>query len=475
MKRDNNLNSFKLILFALDYAALLGIFWAVLRFIVPLYPAYAPETYAHYDNYASTAILLLLSYSVATRVWKYRISEIGVGYSSVLSRAVVQSLTSVLVFFFLCALIYKIAHRHLLIWQLIISCLALGLLHMMMLAFIRKYRKKDSNQRKVVFVGGDRNNQDLCSDMVKGFGVSGYKILGFFTSDDSYRNELGQPVLGKMNEMMSWLETNPDVDEIYSALNPSSPEQKTLTDELIQFCESHFITFYYVPNMDGYLKRRMEYTQRGGVTVINLYNEPLADPLNKIVKRMADVVISGLFLLFVFWWVYLIVGIGVKLSSPGPVFFKQKRTGYNGNSFNCLKFRSMRVSSDANSKQATADDPRKTKFGDFIRRTSIDELPQFINVFKGDMSIVGPRPHMEHHTEQYSELISEYMVRHMVKPGITGWAQVSGCRGETKTVAEMKDRVEHDIWYIENWSLGLDAQIFIKTILQILGGDKQAY
>ena len=135
----------------------------------------------------------------------------------------------------------------------------------------------------------------------------------------------------------------------------------------------------------------------------------------------------------------------------------------------------MKVNVDSDKLQATEDDPRKTKFGDFLRRTSIDELPQFINVFKGDMSIVGPRPHMELHTETYSKLISEYMVRHLVKPGITGWAQVNGCRGETKTVEQMRERVEHDIWYIEHWSPLLDVKIVFMTAFQILGGDKQAY
>ena len=139
------------------------------------------------------------------------------------------------------------------------------------------------------------------------------------------------------------------------------------------------------------------------------------------------------------------------------------------------KFRSMKVNADADKLQATEDDPRKTKFGDFLRRTSIDELPQFINVLKGDMSIIGPRPHMELHTEIYTKLVDEYLVRHMVKPGLTGWAQVNGCRGETKTTEDMAERVRYDIWYIEHWSFGLDVKIVLKTIAQILGGDKQAY
>lgn len=171
----------------------------------------------------------------------------------------------------------------------------------------------------------------------------------------------------------------------------------------------------------------------------------------------------------------LIVGLIIKLTSPGPIFFVQKRTGKDGKDFNCYKFRSMKVNKEADEKQATANDPRKTPFGNFIRNTSIDEIPQFINVLLGDMSLIGPRPHMVKHTEMYSELIDNYMDRHAVKPGITGWAQVTGLRGETKELSSMENRVKADIWYIKNWSFLLDMKILVKTFLTILLGDKNAY
>ena len=160
---------------------------------------------------------------------------------------------------------------------------------------------------------------------------------------------------------------------------------------------------------------------------------------------------------------------------PGPIFFKQKRTGYDGKDFFCYKFRSMKVNKDSDRVQAVKDDPRVTKWGLFMRHTNIDELPQFINVLKGDMSLVGPRPHMLAHTDYYSDLISDYMIRHYVKPGITGWAQTHGERGETKTVDDMKRRVEKDIWYIEHWSFWLDIQIMVKTITDVIHGDDKAY
>ncbi|KAA2572804.1 exopolysaccharide biosynthesis protein [Alistipes onderdonkii] len=185
--------------------------------------------------------------------------------------------------------------------------------------------------------------------------------------------------------------------------------------------------------------------------------------------------VSSLFLCTLFPFIYIFVAIGTKLTSRGPVLFLQERSGENGQTFRCIKFRSMRVNADADRVQATRDDPRKTRFGDFLRRSSIDELPQFINVLKGDMSIVGPRPHMLQHTEQYSKLINKYMVRHLIKPGITGWAQVTGYRGETHSLSQMEGRVRRDIWYLENWSLLLDIRIIFMTVWNALRQDENAY
>ena len=163
------------------------------------------------------------------------------------------------------------------------------------------------------------------------------------------------------------------------------------------------------------------------------------------------------------------------MQSPGPIFFVQKRTGLNGEDFNCYKFRSMHVNKDADMQQATLDDPRKFPFGNFMRKTNLDEFPQFFNVLKGDMSIVGPRPHMLKHTEIYSGMIDKYMVRHFSKPGITGWAQVTGFRGETKELWQMEERIKRDIWYIENWTFWLDMRIIAKTFVSIIKPDKNAY
>ena len=180
-------------------------------------------------------------------------------------------------------------------------------------------------------------------------------------------------------------------------------------------------------------------------------------------------------IIFILSWLFPILALIIKSTSKGPVLFKQKRSGIDNIVFNCYKFRSMTQSLDADSKQATKGDSRITKIGAFMRRTSLDEFPQFINVFFGEMSIVGPRPHMLFHTEEYSKLIKKYMVRQLVKPGITGLAQVRGFRGETRKLKDMEGRVRLDVWYIENWSLILDVNIILLTIRNAIKGDEKAF
>jgi putative colanic acid biosynthesis UDP-glucose lipid carrier transferase len=204
---------------------------------------------------------------------------------------------------------------------------------------------------------------------------------------------------------------------------------------------------------------------------------PLDLPASKIIKRAFDIVFSILVLLIVFPVVYLVSGALIKLTSKGPIFFKQLRTGEDGTSFICYKFRTMKSSarSVSDSLQAVPNDPRLTWIGKILRRTNFDELPQFWNVLKGEMSVVGPRPHMLKHTEDYRNTISQYMVRHFVKPGLTGWAQVNGLRGATQSADQMERRIHHDLYYIENWSFLFDLSIIGRTVSTMLKGDKNAY
>ena len=205
------------------------------------------------------------------------------------------------------------------------------------------------------------------------------------------------------------------------------------------------------------------------------YRTKLSGKGSQFIKRTFDILVSGIFICLIFPFIYIIVGLLIKGTSKGPIIFKQKRNGLHGKEFWIYKFRSMRENEESDEQQATKEDARKTKIGNFMRRTNIDEIPQFLNVFLGDMSIVGPRPHMVKHTEEYSKQVDNFMIRHWVKPGITGWSQVTGLRGEIKNTDQIAKRVEGDIWYIEHWSFALDIRIIFMTIVNIIKGEKEAY
>lgn len=350
----------------------------------------------------------------------------------------------------------------------IIATVAVFIVNLLLKKLIDYARKHGRNKIHTLVVGSDANSLKLYHSL-SAANQYDYKMLGVFT-DSAAPEDVN--VLGNLSQLEEYLKSN-KVHNLYCGISPASNTDKV--NAIIRLCDNLFVEFYYIPDMTGYMSRSMNFETVADSTVVSLREEPLSYPLNRLLKRSLDIIISGTLLVTLFPFVWLFVAVGTTLSSPGPIFFRQKRTGYKGEPFTMLKFRSMKVNKDADKLQATKDDPRKTKFGDFLRRSSIDELPQLINVFRGDMSIIGPRPHMELHTQMYNDLIDKYMVRHMVKPGLTGWAQVNGYRGETKTLDQMEGRVRCDIWYIENWSIFIDIKIFFMTIAQILGGDKQAY
>lgn len=332
---------------------------------------------------------------------------------------------------------------------------------------IKTYRKHGGNYRKVVIVGTNSTARRL-AESLKINEAYGYQVLGFF--DKAPAPGFSGKYCGTLDDLEVFIRTE-RVDEVFYALS-GEDEEKLL--RCLKITDDTMVEFRYVPKISPYVGRRFELDNIEGLPVLNPLKNPLNQPYNRIIKRSFDFLFSSVALLFS-PLVFIPVAIAVKLSSPGPVFFRQKRTGYRGREFTCLKFRTMRVNANADKSQATADDPRKTRVGDFLRRTSLDELPQFINVWRGDMSIVGPRPHMLAHTEQYKELINRYMIRHMVKPGITGWAQVLGLRGNTDELIKMEKRVQADVWYIEHWSLMLDIKICIKTVVNGLRGEENAY
>ena len=231
----------------------------------------------------------------------------------------------------------------------------------------------------------------------------------------------------------------------------------------------------FVPDFRMFVNRNIHVDIVESIPILSFRSEPLEDIVASSKKRLFDVLFSLFIIIFLLSWLLPILAILIKLNSRGPVFFVQLRSGKDNKEFRCFKFRTLTVNADSDSKQVTRDDTRFTKFGKFLRKTSLDELPQFFNVFLGDMSVVGPRPHMLKHTEDYSRLLDEYMIRHFVKPGVTGWAQVNGFRGEIKEEEQLRKRIEHDIWYLENWSLWLDVRIIFLTFYVTFKGDKNAF
>lgn len=335
---------------------------------------------------------------------------------------------------------------------------------------LKKYRKYGRNTRSIIYIGNNSNLAKLYNEMA-GDSTTGYRIIGYFNNFPSDCFPESVPYLGHPQNVIPFLQKYP-VEQVYVCL------PNTLSSEMIpiiNYCENHMIRFYSVPIIPDYLKRRLHFEMYGNVPVFSVREEPLSKLENRLLKRTFDLLFSILFLCTLFPLIYIIVGIAIKLSSPGPIIFKQKRSGESGKEFWCYKFRSMHVNKDCDKLQATEDDPRKTQIGEFIRKNSIDELPQFINVLLGQMSVVGPRPHMLKHTEEYSRLIDKYMVRHLVKPGITGWAQVHGYRGATQELRLMKGRVQRDVWYLEHWTFLLDIYIIYKTIMNAIHGEKEAY
>jgi putative colanic acid biosynthesis UDP-glucose lipid carrier transferase len=338
---------------------------------------------------------------------------------------------------------------------------------------LKYVRTHGFNFRKVVIVGanatGERMNRILTKDL-----TYGYRVMGFFDDAIDPETELKAPVLGGFDAIENYLNSH-EVDEMYVALHIDKIGE---INRLTKLCERYMVRIKYIPDFQQYTKSnrvQVSFYGNGNVPVLNLRKEPLEIPLHRIVKQLFDFCFSLLVIVFVFSWLFPILILLIKLNSPGPVFFVQERSGRDNQSFPCFKFRTMYVNDASDKVQATKNDCRITKVGAFLRKTSLDEFPQFFNVLMGNMSVVGPRPHMLSHTEQYSELINNFLVRHYAKPGITGWAQVNGYRGETKELSDMEGRVEHDIWYIENWSFLLDVKIVWKTFVQVFQGDQNAF
>ncbi len=329
---------------------------------------------------------------------------------------------------------------------------------------------QNKNKKNIVLIGSEDTIARLYQTL--SHPSYGYNIVGVFYDETNVAPPLSEHYLGTTTDFFAWLSDNKeDVQEIYGYF---PKEEQNMINIISKVCDNNLIRFFYVPAIDVY-NGNISISYIENIPVIARRKEPLADPVNKVIKRTFDIVASLIFLIVLFPWIFIFVTIGIKLSSPGPIFFLQNRTGLNGKIFKCIKFRTMHVNKDSDRLQATKDDPRKFAFGNLLRKTNLDEMPQFINVLLGSMSIVGPRPHMLLHTEEYSRIVNRFMLRHLAKPGITGLAQVTGFRGETKYVDQMENRVKKDIEYIENWTFLLDLKIIFLTAKNMLCGEKNAY
>lgn len=340
-----------------------------------------------------------------------------------------------------------------------------------LMKILKKIRANGYNFQKVIIVGandtGERMRKILAKDL-----TYGYRFLGFFDDRTAVSSTISGPFLGEFDSIQDFI-VKEKVDEMYVALHIDKVE---IINKLIKICEQNMIRIKFIPDFQLYTKSsKVEVVFYENTPVLMFRPEPLEFASNRLVKKVFDICFSLTVIVLIFPWLLPIVALIIKIESPGPVFFKQERSGRDNQTFMCFKFRSMYVNDLAHDKQAGKGDSRITRFGAFIRKTSVDELPQFFNVFLGDMSVVGPRPHMVNLAKEYSELINNYLVRQYAKPGITGWAQVNGYRGETKELIDMENRVEYDIWYIENWSLLLDMKIIVRTIINVFNGEENAY
>jgi putative colanic acid biosysnthesis UDP-glucose lipid carrier transferase len=323
---------------------------------------------------------------------------------------------------------------------------------------LKKYRRLSGrNYRKVILIGD---------------GKSIAPLQHFFTENPDYGYQLIK-VFDKNPNLETILDfiTNDGIDEIYCAMADLTNEQ---IGTIIDFCDNNLKTLKFIPDEKQVLSRNFKFEYYDYIPVIPLRNIPLDRALNYQAKRIFDILFS-LFVIFgILSWMVPLVAVLIKLESKGPVFFKQSRPGLGEKEFFCYKFRSMEMNETTELK-ASKNDPRVTKTGKFIRKTSIDEMPQFFNVLFGEMAVVGPRPHLWSQNESYGNTIKKYMVRHYVKPGITGLAQSKGYRGEIETKVDMANRIKLDVFYIENWSLLLDIKIIFQTIINVLKGDAKAY
>ena len=420
-------------------------------------------------NYVYLLIVLNFSWVITTSLFRIY-QHISLGTFETFSRATLRAYIYFVAVVVLYIFLFKADLSRIFTLTLLLSFFVVLLLNRLVYLFALQYfRTRDFLIKKVLIIGYNETARMLVRQLEEDHFNT--KIVGFCEQESNVHELTHYPVVGGIRDVIDYSIKN-DVTEIFSTI---APEQNHYMYELIQQADHACIRFRIVPDMKFFARFPVHIDFFGKMPVFSIRNEPLEDIANRIRKRLFDIVFSFLVVVFILSWLIPLVSLAIWLESGLPIFFRQERSGKDNKPFSCFKFRSMKVNRDADKKQASRDDDRITRVGRFLRKTNLDEFPQFLNVLKGDMSIVGPRPHMLKHTDDYSRIINQYMVRQFMKPGITGWAQVNGFRGETRKPEEMEKRVEHDLWYMENWSLWLDARIIFLTVYNMFRGEKNAY
>lgn len=362
--------------------------------------------------------------------------------------------------------------RLVLVYFFALYAVAILLFRVSVIKYKKSRTRKGDNARLTVIVGGDETSKSIAEQLLSD-GAFGYEIIGVFNNQHTdLETENGNVEwIGERKDLVEFLK-NGMVQEVYVPISELDNEE---FDALLKVCDRKFIRLKMLPNLNRFTRRhKVGIEFYGNIPVFSFIRTPLENYLNRLLKRCFDFIVSLLIIVSIFSWLFPIVIILIKLTSKGPAFFRQQRSGLNNSVFWIYKFRTMEMNTYADLRQAVRNDPRITPVGKFLRKTNIDELPQFFNVLLGNMSIVGPRPHMLKHTELYSALIDEYLERHYILPGITGWAQVHGYRGETRKLKMMRKRVEYDVWYTENWTFLLDLRIIFLTTVNIFKGEENA-
>ena len=351
------------------------------------------------------------------------------------------------------------------------SAFGLGLLlnKFIYLGILRYFKNSQFLVKRILILGYNETAKKLASHFEQD--ALNTEIIGFVEDEENVQELSHYPVLANVDETLRVAKER-NVQEIFSTI---TPEQNKYIYDLMYQSEKECIRFRIVPNLSVFVTREVHIEYYGELPILSLRKEPLDDVGNRIKKRALDLVVSLFVTVFLLSWLIPLIGILILLESGRPIFFKQLRTGRDKKPFYCWKFRSMRKNKDADLRQASKDDNRITALGRFLRKSSLDEFPQFINVLRGEMSLVGPRPHMLKHTSDYSKVVNDYMVRQFIKPGITGWAQINGYRGEIFNPEQIRMRVNKDLWYLENWTLWLDIRILFLTVYYIFKGDSKAY